>query len=105
MPAEDKQFSETTVILRLLFDRVNEPITREDLCAILGLPDRTVRKVIEQARQEGLVIANRQDGKGYFLPSSKEDLEALYNQNQSRALAILSQQKHIRRQINGWKEL
>ena len=48
-----------------------------------------------------MVICNAQDGEGYFLPRTKEDLERQYRQNQNRALAILRQQKHIRRRLNG----
>ena len=59
-----------------------------------------LRKMIETARREGLVIANDQGGAGYYRPRTKAELEALYRQNEHRALAILDQQKHIRRQIN-----
>lgn len=104
VPAEDKHFSETTIMLGLLLDN-NGRIGRHELNEILKVSDRKMRKWIETARQEGLVIANDQDGKGYYRPTTREELEALYRQNQSRALAILRQQKHIRRQINGWKEL
>lgn len=98
VPAEDREFSEWTIALRGLFDACGT-ITREEFARILKTTDRKARKIIEAARDEGLIIANRQDGKGYFIPTTQEDLKALYKQNQSRALAILRQQKHIRRAI------
>ncbi len=98
VPAEDKEFSDLTVYMRILLDACGT-ITREELASVLKTSDRKARKIVEMARDEGLIIANRQDGKGYFLPKTVEDLKALYNMNQSRAIAILRQQKHIRRAI------
>lgn len=74
------------------------------MAMIFGTPysERKLRKAIQKARQEGMVICNAQNGEGYFLPRTKEDLERQYKQNQNRALAILKQQKHIRRRINGY---
>lgn len=104
VPADEKPFSETTIMLGMVLDKSGK-VTRAELNEILDVSDRKMRKWIETARQEGLVIANDQDGKGYYRPTTKEELIALYNQNQSRALAILRQQKHIRREINAWAEL
>ena len=46
-----------------------------------------------------MIIANCQDGSGYYRPETREDLENQYIQNQHRAMAILAQQKHIRRRL------
>jgi len=46
-------------------------ISRKQLCAITGLPDRMMRHEIERARKQ-YAILNSQDGSGYFLPSSEE---------------------------------
>lgn len=104
VPAEDKELSDETLAIGYLLDLYGT-ITRENLAALLMKPDRAARKAVEKARQEGLVIANRQDGKGYFLPETEADLNALYKQNQSRALAILRQQKYIRRRMKEWQAL
>lgn len=46
-------------------------ISRRMLCQLTGLPDRMMRKAIERARQQ-YVILNSQDGSGYFQPSAEE---------------------------------
>lgn len=58
-----------------------------------------MRKIIENARCEGFVIANAQDGKGYYIPETVKELEILYRQNENRAKTILRQQKYIRQRM------
>jgi len=48
-------------------------ITREQLCIRLKQPDRTVRKMIAEARLEGAIIINAQDGAGYYLSDDPAD--------------------------------
>lgn len=74
-------------------------ISRQDLCNLMALPDRTVRKLIQEARDQGEVILNAQDGAGYYTSDNVEELERQYNTNRHRALSILRQQRHIRKQI------
>lgn len=74
-------------------------VTREQLAAMLGLPDRTVRRMIAEARDEGAVIINLSDGRGYYVSEELNDLYRQYNTNRSRALSILRQQKHLERKI------
>lgn len=106
VPADEREFSETTMILAEIFtERTGKfkYISREYLRSIYAqktgavASDRTVRKAIEKARQEGMIICNAQDGNGYFLPNSYEDLDAQERRNTNRALAILRQNKFIRR--------
>lgn len=109
VPAQEKEFSDGTEILAAIFDamadRNQKYITRGHLRREIQnwtgeiLSDRKMRRMIETARQEGMVIANDQDGLGYFIPETEEELKRLFNQNQSRALSILRQQKHIRRRL------
>lgn len=105
VPAPAKQVSETTFILESIFAACSKYIPRHELRQLLTyntgreVSDRTMRKMIETARQEGLVIANDQDGYGYYIPTTQKELADLYRQNENRALAILSQQKHIRRRL------
>lgn len=111
VPADEKEVSETTFVIQAIFAGHSKYIPRHELRQALTwelgreITDRTMRRMIETARQDGMIIANDQDGYGYYLPTEKAELIALYNQNQSRALAILKQQKHIRREINAWEEL
>lgn len=46
-------------------------ISREELCFLLKLDDRTVRDLIKQARRH-VPILNMQNGKGYFIPDIKD---------------------------------
>lgn len=79
-------------------------ISREMLAAVTSDSDRRVRQRIEDARREGYIIINAQDGSGYFQidPNdlTESDLAAIsrqYWQNKRRALSVLSYQKHLRR--------
>ena len=79
-------------------------ISRAMLAAITCDSDRRVRQRIEDARREGNIIINTQNGKGYFRLDPDElnesDLAAIsrqYWQNKRRALSVLSYQKHLRR--------
>lgn len=74
-------------------------VTREQLCTLTGLPDRQVRKEIEQARHSGCIICNDQSGAGYYQTADLDEIESQYRQQRSRALSILSQQKHMRQML------
>lgn len=80
------------------FGRENA-IKRAELVALLRLSDRMVRRQIEEARLRGEVILNDQTGAGCFRSNDVAELKRQMAQNRSRALAILRQQKHIRRRI------
>lgn len=100
IPAAEIPHSEATMILAnvLKFGRKNAQ-SRPELAALLGWTDRALRKNIERARQEGVVIANDQDGGGYYFPETRAELERQFKQNESRAMAILRQQKHLRKAL------
>lgn len=74
-------------------------VTRRSLCRLTGLSDRAVRETIEQARHEGYIILNDQDGTGYYMTADIDAIERQYRQNQSRALSILHYQKPLRRAL------
>lgn len=74
-------------------------VTRERLCDLTGMPDRKVRELIERARRGGEIIINAQDGAGYYRSEDLRDVARQYKLNEKRALAILSQQKHLRRRL------
>ena len=71
-------------------------IGRQALAYLLNMPDRQVRKMIQDARDRGEVILNAQDGRGYYTSDDAGELQRQYRQNQNRALSILRQQRHIR---------
>ena len=74
-------------------------ISRQELVYQLNLPDRTVRRMIAEARDRGELILNDQSGAGYYTSDDIGELERQYNTNRSRALAILRQQKYIQRRV------
>lgn len=62
-------------------------ITREQLSKVTGLPDRAMRKEIELARRDTCII-NNQNGKGYYRPTDKAEVERYIKQEESRAKKI-----------------
>lgn len=74
-------------------------VTRAQLCAITGLHDRAVRKLIEIARIEGAIIINEQDGAGYYISDDPKDIRRQMATNRNRAISILRQQKYLRRKL------
>lgn len=80
------------------FGRENA-VTRQVLCALTGLSDRKVRKLIEDARREGCIICNDQSGAGYFQTDDLDEISRQYWQSKNRALSILAQQKYLRQRL------
>ena len=80
-------------------------VTRRQLCELTGMRDRPLRNAIEDARQNGEIIINAQDGRGYYRSEEPKDLAGQYVRNRNRAMAILVQQKYIRRKLKaaGWE--
>jgi len=80
-------------------------VSRHELALLMELNDREMRYLIMDARVEGYLILNRQDGLGYFTVEPREDgtysdeslddIAAQYLQNRKRALVILAQQKKM----------
>lgn len=85
--------------LRYLGIGRDNAITRKELCRLSGMCDRAVRREIEALRDEGVIIINHQDGKGYYISNDAEEMVQQYRQNRARAMAILRQQKHLRKKI------
>lgn len=79
-------------------------VTREQLRMLSGLPDRDVRRRIEEARKDGAPIVNDQDGAGYYLSEEPGELKRQYRANRSRALSILRQNTCLRRKIRELEE-
>lgn len=79
-------------------------ISRSDLVRVLMLPDRTVRKMIQEARCRGELILNDQTGAGYYTSDDLGELKRQYKRNQNRAMSVLVQQKYLRRRIKELEE-
>lgn len=58
-----------------LLKLLEKPMTRTELAAVTGESDRAVRKRIQQLREQGYNIVNRQDGSGYYLAGDEETLK------------------------------
>ena len=76
-------------------------ISRKELAERLGVCHRTAREWLELARADGLVIANDQDGKGYYQPVTADECSRQYAQNRNRAMSILRQQKWLKARMEG----
>ena len=74
-------------------------ITRRELVSLLNLPDRTVRRLIQEARDRGEIIINAQDGVGYYMTEDLGEMKRQLATNYSRSLSIMRQQVHLRNKI------
>lgn len=96
-------------LLSALGEGEDNAMTRGALCALLGLPDRTVRKLIEEARrdetEDGPFIVNACEGKGYFLARNADEIERHYRAARRQALerAAESKKKYLDSVLNGEK--
>ena len=61
-----------------------------------GLNDRTARKVIEALRNSGVLICNDQDGMGYYIAETDEEILRQYRRDCARAMSILKRLKAFR---------
>ena len=88
-------------ITMLVADAVPEgkenAISRKELAEKLGVCDRTMREYLENAKLDGLVIANDQDGKGYYQPVTEEEIHRQLIQIRNRTMTQLAQMKYLRR--------
>lgn len=71
-------------------------VRRSALVRQLGMSDRRVRLLIEEARREGHIILNQQTGEGYYISEDLDEMEKQYRQDTARAMAILSRRKPLR---------
>lgn len=79
----------------LMFGRENAK-TRREICTKTGYSDRVVREIIETARDNGWLICNDQDGKGYYLGWTADEIEAQFKRDHARALSVLKRLKPFR---------
>lgn len=77
------------------FGRSNA-ISREDLAAMLGMNDRQMRRAVEEARNDGLIILCECNGRGYYQSDDLNEIHCQYIQDTNRAMAILKRRKPMR---------
>ena len=78
--------------------------TRGWIAMRTGLTDRVVRQRIEELRNEGHLICNLQNGSGYFLADTDEEIEQQYKQDCARAMSILRRIKPFRHYLRSLDE-
>lgn len=71
-------------------------ISREALAEKLGMSDRQMRKAVEDARNEGLIILCECNGRGYYQSNDLNEIQCQYIQDTNRAMAILKRRKPMR---------
>lgn len=71
-------------------------ISREALAEKLGVNDRQMRKAVEDARNEGLIILCECNGRGYYQSNDLNEIQCQYIQDTNRAMAILKRRKPMR---------
>jgi hypothetical protein len=79
-------------------------IARHELLKIaqyfLGdISDREMRRILETSRQNGNIIINFQNGKGYFRPETREEVEQYIRQEEARAKKIQFNLKSARKAL------
>jgi len=70
--------------------------TRQWISMHTGIHDRKVRELIEELRNEGYLICNAQNGSGYYLAETTEEILQQYRQDCNRAMSILRRIKPFR---------
>lgn len=74
-------------IVELIPEGRKNAIKRQDLLKQYDGTDRQMRRELQEARRE-TVIVNLSDGSGYFLPADKYELSAYIAQETARARTI-----------------
>lgn len=62
-------------------------ISRESLVLCTGLPDRSVRRLISDARERGHAIVGDPDG-GYYMAETEADIRLLMGELMSRMMKL-----------------
>lgn len=91
-------------VLRCLRHGKDLANTRFWIAMKTGLSDRAVRQRIEELRNEGHLICNLQNGKGYFIAENDEEVELQYRQDCARAMSILRRIKPFRHYLRSLDE-
>ena len=84
------------MLMKLIPEGEDNAVSGAYLSSRLGVSDRRLRSAIEAARAKGLLICNAQDGRGYYQSHDIAALKRQYQQDTSRAMAILKRRKPLR---------
>lgn len=77
----------------------NNAVSVDSLCTALNIDRRTVRRLISSAQENGAVILNMQDGRGYFVPADDESqlVDDYIKQESARARSIFRKLRTARK--------
>lgn len=92
--AEFPREANTDVLAGVLKYGHKNAIKREELCEILGVSDRKMRKMVERAKRDGLAICNDLDDDGYYIADTPEEYDRQYQRIYHRAMSMMVQLKH-----------
>ena len=87
IPEEQKEAMSMQITTLLRYGKENAR-TRHELCEATGFNDRLVRELIEKARLDGWLVCNDQDGRGYYLGWTQEEIERQYRRQKSRMVSV-----------------
>lgn len=77
----------------------NNAVSVDSLCTALNIGRRTVRRLVSSAQENGAVILNMQDGRGYFIPADDESqlVDDYIKQESARARSIFRKLRTARK--------
>lgn len=74
-------------------------ITRQELCRRTGLDDRTVRKLIETARNEGAPILSSSHVSGYWQSDDLNEIKRYLNELENRCKSVSRSAQSLRKYV------
>lgn len=92
--AEFPREANTDLLASVLKYGHKNAIKREELCEILGVSDRKMRKMVERAKRDGLAVCNDGDDDGYYIADTPEEYDRQYQRIYHRAMSMMVQLKH-----------
>lgn len=97
-PAVPESFEVTELVSCLRYGRRNA-VSRQELVFLLDKPDREVRRLISEARNNGYAIVSLGQKGGYYLTNDIDEIHAYYLQEQARAASILRRLRTTRKTL------
>ena len=91
--------SEIELVLNAIPEGKENAISRAQLAATVEMPDRSVRRCIEQARRNGEFILSDPERGGYYRSDDIGEIEQQYRIDKARALSVLARLKHMKRAL------
>lgn len=94
----DKNTQKEIIKSNLKFGKKNA-LTREQLTLLIGANDRHTRALIQELREEGVIIISSSQTKGYYYPSNKQEAEQFVHEMEKRGKRCMYTCKQARQWI------